>query len=199
MSEKIGIYGGTFNPVHDGHVSLCRQCIDALSLDRMIVIPANVPPHKQAKELASGKDRMAMLSLAFKEEKAVVVSDIEQKRQGKSYTVDTLREIHTQFPDAQLFLLVGSDMLSSFDKWYCFEEILTLATLVAGAREKDEYTALCSDREPLLRYAQRILILPVEEIPVSSTEVRKNLKETGTSPHVSPAVLSYIKEHHLYE
>ena len=199
MSQKIGIYGGTFNPVHDGHVSLCRQCMEALSLDRMIVIPANVPPHKQAKELASSEDRMAMLSLAFKDQKNVIVSDIEQKRQGKSYTVETLREIHAQFPQAELFLLVGSDMLASFDQWYCFEEILTLATLVAGAREAGEYTALCSSRESLLHYAKRILILPVKEIPVSSTEVRQNLKETSTAAYVPPAVLSYIKEHHLYE
>ena len=199
MSEKIGIYGGTFNPVHDGHVSLCRQCMDALSLDRMIVIPANVPPHKQAQELASGKERMEMLSLAFQNEKNVVVSDIEQKRQGKSYTIDTLREIRAQFPKAQLFLLVGSDMLSSFDKWYCFKEILTLATLVAGAREKDEYAKLCRERERLLEDAERILILPVKEVPVSSTEVRKNLEEKGSSSHISPAVLAYIRKHHLYK
>ncbi len=143
---RIGIFGGTFNPVHTGHVRLCRQCMKSLQLDSMLVIPAKIPPHKDAPALAPDNDRIAMLKRAFAG-LPVTVSDIECRLSGKSYTVRTLRLLKEQYPDDDFYLLIGSDMLYTFEQWREYETILSLAQVVAGARHEDEYHALCEKKE----------------------------------------------------
>ena len=109
---RIGIYGGTFNPIHTAHVHLVREFIKRLSLDRVILIPTGTPPHKATHQLASGADRIEMCRLAAADiaECPVTVSDIEVLRTGKSYTADTMTELKAQYPDDELFLLMGEDM-----------------------------------------------------------------------------------------
>ena len=129
---KIGIYGGTFNPIHHGHLHILRQFMEQLSLNRAILIPDRVPPHKPAHDMAPAEDRLAMCRLAVKDMEGVTVSDMEMKRQGKSYTADTLRELKIQFPEDELFLLMGEDMFLTVDHWYQPDVIFRCATL-AGA------------------------------------------------------------------
>ena len=111
---KIGIFGGTFNPVHQGHVHLAQQCVEELKLDKLLVIPTKQPPHKQVQELASGEHRAQMCRLAFAEIPQAQVSEMELHREGKSYTADTLTQLKQQFPQAQFYLIVGGDMFLTF-------------------------------------------------------------------------------------
>ena len=136
--EKLGIFGGTFNPVHNGHLSLCTQLADALEIPKVLLIPTAIPPHKRAPELASGEHRLAMCRLAAQSDPRFCACDLELRRQGNSYTVETLRELGRLSPSAQLFLLMGTDMFMTVQNWYCACEIFRRAFLVAGARQEGE-------------------------------------------------------------
>ena len=133
---KIGLFGGTFNPVHNGHINLVKNFKDKLSLDKVLVIPTAVPPHKQAESLVSSEDRLNMCRLAFSS--LAEVSDVEIERGGRSYTVETLEELKKIYKDDDLYFLVGSDMLLSFKRWYRWEDILTMCTLCATDRDNEE-------------------------------------------------------------
>ena len=197
---RIGIFGGTFNPVHKGHVRLCRQCMQQLSLDSMLIVPAKIPPHKDAPMLAPSRERIEMLKLAFSG-MPVEVSDIECRLPGKSYTVRTLRLLKEQYPDDTFYLLIGSDMLYTFEQWREYEEILKLACVVVGARQEEEYRALCQKRLSFGALSDRILILRIEVTEVSSTEIRAQIA-AGYSPDedwIPKEVLSYIMEKGLYQ
>ena len=197
---KIGVFGGTFNPVHTGHVRLCRQCMKSLQLDSMLVIPAKIPPHKNASALAPDNDRIAMLNRAFTG-LPVTVSDIECRLPGKSYTVRTLRLLKERHPDDDFYLLVGSDMLYTFEQWREYETILSLAHLVAGARQEDEYLALCEKKASFGALADRIIVLRIDVTEVSSTEIRARLA-AGEQPDESQLpkeVLAYIMKRGLYQ
>ena len=106
---RTGVFGGTFNPIHNGHIKLARAYFSELNLDRMLVIPTRVPPHKVSNELADGEDRLRMCQLAFAGHPEFEVSDIELRRAETSYTVDTLEALHARWPEDELFLLTGSD------------------------------------------------------------------------------------------
>lgn len=131
--RRIGIYGGTFNPPHSGHVHLARTLAQALGLERVLIIPANLPPHKQAHELASGADRMEMCRLAFPDE-PFEISGLELSRGGKSYTCDTLAALQKQYGNAEFYLFMGTDMLLSFHQWRNPGEILRMCRLAVAAR-----------------------------------------------------------------
>ncbi|MBQ4604816.1 MAG: nicotinate (nicotinamide) nucleotide adenylyltransferase, partial [Clostridia bacterium] len=132
---KIGVFGGTFNPPHLGHVRLANEAADRIGADKVLIIPSCIPPHKMPGKLAGGDERMEMCRLAFEGER-FEVSSIELDRGNKSYTVETLRELKKIYPDAELFFIIGSDMLRTFTRWYCWEEIMTLATICAASREE---------------------------------------------------------------
>ena len=135
---RIGLMGGTFNPPHMGHINAARAAMDELSLDRLIFIPTGTPPHKEMAEMsATTKQRLEMTYLAAKTLGAEI-SDIEIRREGKSFTVYTLRELHSKYPDDELWLIMGTDMFLSLETWFCFEEIFSLASVAAVAREDDD-------------------------------------------------------------
>ena len=189
---KIGLFGGTFNPVHSGHVNLVKNFKVKLSLDRVIVIPTAQPPHKEAKELASAEDRINMCKLAFGS--LAEVSDIEISRGGKSYTVLTLEELKKKYPDDELYFLVGSDMLLSFKRWYRWEDILSMCTLCATDRSNEE-----SCREADKDFFEKIIFCDFEKIVVSSSEVREKLEKGESVDAILPReVQKYIEEKGLY-
>ncbi len=163
---------------------------ETVGLEKLIVIPSCIPPHKLACELASGEQRLEMCRLAF-DGMNCEISDIELKRSGKSYTVETLRELKKQFPDDELFFIVGSDMLESFQRWYCWEEILSLAVICAASRENgfepdwNGYTA---------EQRNRFVFVVADPLEVSSTELRKGEK----TDLLDPAVAEYIEANGLY-
>ena len=128
---KIGVYGGSFNPPHLGHVRAAQACKRALGLDCVLVIPASIPPHKQmASGSATAMERLKLTQLAFSQLPGFEVLDMELRREGKSYTVDTIRALKEQYKQSDLYLMMGTDMFLSFQDWYCPEEIAKNARLV---------------------------------------------------------------------
>ncbi len=197
---RIGIFGGTFNPIHLGHVRLAEHYIKELQLDKLLIIPTKVPPHKLARNLASSKDRMEMCRLALSHCPQVEVSDIELHRPGRSYTVDTIRQLRKIYPHDKFFMLVGGDMFRSFNRWYCFDEILLNCTLCTAARERNEYQELLRSKIILSQYSENLQILDVPVLELSSTEIRERLqKKESCEGLLSPQVEEYIHAHYLYE
>lgn len=196
--RKIAIYGGTFNPIHNGHIHLARQFAQLLGLDKVILIPTRVPPHKQASNLAPAKDRLAMCSLAASDS-IFEVSDMEIRRDGLSYTVDTLLELKRQCPESELYLITGEDMFVTVLNWYHAETICSLATICAAPRST-------AGLDPLLRYARileqngaKTIIKNIDYLPISSTMVRNTVKNgESISKLVPPAVADYIVKNNLY-
>lgn len=195
---KIGIIGGTFNPVHIGHVMLAKNFNELLGFDRILVIPSGTPPHKEYLASVTDKNRIDMCRLAFDED-IFTVSDMEIKRGGKSYTIDTLRQIKSEFPDSELFLMMGADMLMIFDKWKDYREIFKFATLCAAFRN------VCA-RDEILSYAEKLredgakLIIDDRKIPdVSSTQIRSLLAKNESAAKLVPeSVADYIEKNLLY-
>lgn len=189
---RIGLFGGTFNPVHSGHVNLVKNFKEKLSLDKVLVIPTAQPPHKEAKELVSSQDRINMCRLAFGD--LAEISDIEISRGGKSYTVETLRELKKIYKDDEFYFLVGSDMLLSFKRWYRWEEILTMCTLCATDRNNEQ-----SCKEADKDFFEKIIFCDFEKTVVSSSEVREKLEKGESVLSLLPSeVYDYIKEKGLY-
>lgn len=191
---KIGVFGGTFNPPHNGHVRLAKAAADELKLDKLLVIPSCIPPHKIAAKLANGQERLEMCRLAFGCDPRFEVSPIELERGSRSYTVETLRELKALYPDSELYFIVGSDMLESFDKWYLWQEILSLSVLCAASREE----GYSPDLSRFGKLAERIKIITLDPLEVSSTQIRNSAGEV--SPELlDPKVAAYIREHGLYD
>lgn len=191
---KIGVFGGTFNPPHNGHVRLAKAAADELKLDKLLVIPSCIPPHKIAAKLADGQKRLEMCRLAFGCDPRFEVSPMELERGSRSYTVETLRELKALYPDSELYFIVGSDMLESFDKWYLWQEILSLSVLCAASREE----GYSPDLSRFGKLAERIKIITLDPLEVSSTQIRNSAGEV--SPELlDPKVAAYIREHGLYD
>jgi len=200
---KTGIYGGSFNPIHRGHLTAAMSAARQLGLDRLFLIPASVPPHKQlSADSATAQQRLEMTVLATAEMDCKVdVLDIELKRTGKSYTSDTLRELKKQYPDDELWLLMGTDMFLSFHTWHEPEVIMSLASIGAFSRtvegEDEEFAA----QEKFLEstYGARVVTLENPDvIEISSTQVRAALPKGDGEEYLTAAVYGYILRHGLY-
>lgn len=174
--KRIGIFGGTFQPVHLGHLTLAQRALDTLALDEVLFVPDRIPPHKPMAEGATDEDRLQLLTLATREHPYFSIDTLEWEREGKSYTVDTLRILSERYPEAKLFFLMGSDMLLSFHTWYRPEEIASLATLVCTIRDgSDTEEKACVERLRRTMHAEVVLLPYVS--PVSSTEIRDRVKK----------------------
>ena len=174
---KIGVFGGTFNPVHLGHLNCLKSVAEQASLDKMIVMPDRIPPHKQAEDLASSEDRLNMCRLAFADIPCVEISDWELKQEGKSYSVITLRHLKEIYPHDKLFFIMGSDMLLSFEEWYQYKEILSLSALICVARSHEDIDHIEVKAKQLKAEGGEIIIVKTDPFEVSSTEIRQMLKK----------------------
>lgn len=194
---RIGIYGGAFNPIHKGHVKLAEEVKTKTNLDKIIIMPSGLSPHKNSDSLIDSAHRLEMCRLAF-EGDGYIISDLEILRQGKSYTVDTVTELKRLYPDDELFLIMGSDMLLSFHRWYRYEDILSKVTVVATTRQDDITT------DELKKYSREVLsketvIIDFYPFECSSTQVRDSLiSGEDVTSLVPDKVLGYIKEKGLY-
>ena len=200
---NIGIYGGTFDPPHWGHITAARAAMEQLKLDRLVLIPDRVPPHKALPEgSASPEQRLEMATLAAAElGKRAEVSDRELRRSGPSYTSDTLAELRREHPEDALWLLMGSDMFLSLQTWHAPEEIMVLARIAPFSREaEDESAAFAAQQSRLERaYGAQIRIVQNPEVrELSSTEVRAALAAGRGSDLLPPAVYGYVLREHLY-
>ena len=198
---RIGIYGGTFNPPHIGHVHAAREAARMLDLDRLLIIPDNVPPHKElpAGSPANGQ-RLEMARLAFGAIPCAEVSDMELCRAGKSYSADTVRQVHEQYPEAELWLLMGSDMLEIFHLWHAPEEIVRYAKLATFARGDAGEQAMFDQMIPLLKqnFGAEITLIPMQTLPASSTEIRQLAAQGKAEELLQEQVLGYILREGLY-
>ena len=197
---KIAIYGGSFNPPHLGHVEAARTVASALAPDRLLIVPASVPPHK---ELADGsptaQQRLELCRLAFADIPGAEISEMELCREGKSYSYDTVRLLREENPDAQLILVVGTDMLLSFEKWYQFRYLLENCTLAVLARGEDDLDELRAAAAYLrTTYDADVTVLPHEPIAISSETIRERLETRGGEDYLSDAVYAEIIRHRDY-
>lgn len=197
---KTGVYGGTFNPIHNGHLHIVEEFRRGLGLDRVLLIPAHVPPHKTAPDLAPAGDRLEMCRLAAEKTPWLQVSSIELEREGKSYTADTLEELSIRCPQDQLYLLMGEDMFLTLGRWYRPETIFSLASVCTTPRSLDGLSAL---RQKALEYTERFgarcFLEQIPYLPVSSTQVRQAAaRGEDVSTLVPETVAAYIAAHGLY-
>lgn len=197
--QRLGIFGGTFDPVHIGHLIVAEQCREAARLDRVLFMPAARPPHKLDEEITPFAQRVEMLSLAIAGQPAFAIDQREKDRAGPSFTVDTLTQIHEQHPNTELFLIIGADTLHDFPGWYRPERILQLATLLVVDRPNDEGVARpvrnASDSGPLPP-ATRV-DMPL--IGVASTDIRNRMRSGRSIRFLTPRPVEiYIQEKGLY-
>lgn len=195
--RRIGMFGGAFDPPHNGHVALARTAVEQLQLDELRIFPTGQAWHK-ARSLSDGALRLAMSKLAFAHVPRVVVDTREVMRAGPTYTVDTLRELHEEWPDAELLLIIGADQAETLHTWNESAEIARLAILSIAARARPVSDAPPADISNLPAGFYEPINLP--PIVVSSTEVRARVASGQTIEHLVPhAVARYIAEHHLYQ
>ena len=196
---KTGIFGGSFNPIHNGHIELAKKFFNKLELDRLFIVPTYIPPHKSMKDYIFPDQRFEMCSLAVRGIDGFEVSNIEIKRHGASYTYLTLKELHSLYPDDELYLLTGADMFMTLHEWKKPEVIFELSTVCGVSRNDDDTAVLEKQAEYLRSLGARTVVLDAEIMTVSSTEIRNRVKNgEDISELVDPKVKRYIKEHNLY-
>lgn len=192
---RIGVFGGTFNPPHNGHKKLAREFAGRLSLDLLMIIPDYIPPHKSAENLASEEDRLNMCRLCFDDE-IMQVNDIEIKMGGRSYTVNTLEKLKSEHPDDELFFIMGSDMLLSFHSWREPERILDYAVICAAGRLEGETEKLEKYVDEVFPHRKdRFVVFDFSPVEISSTEIRNGRFDSSVLPE---KVTAYIQERGLY-
>ncbi len=196
---KILIFGGTFNPVHIGHVAMCKAAQNAIKPDKTLIIPTFLPPHKCVNGvLADGDDRINMCKLAFEDFRNTEISDIELSAEEKSYSVITLRKLHEIYPDAELFVLCGADMFLTLKSWYKYDELISLATFCAVPRDEgvDELKAYAKTVE---EDGGKCVVIDSQVIDVSSTDIRSIIAQNGDFCTLLPEkVAEYIKKNKLF-
>ncbi len=197
MSQTV-LYGGTFNPIHRGHLDICVRARQAVDARRVLLMPAAQPPHKSAGWLAPDQDRLAMCALAAREYDLIQVDDWEIRRGGRSYTVDTLGHLAAVFPEEELWLLIGTDMFLTFTQWHRWEEIGKMASLLVASREEGDREQLLAQQQRLAERGVRSRLLQNPPMPMSSTQIREELRRDRTTEKVCPQVLDYIREKELY-
>lgn len=197
---KIGIFGGSFNPPHEGHILAAREFCQQLELDRLLIIPAGDPPHKTlSANSPTALQRLEMTRLAVEDMENTEVLDLEIKREGRSYTADTIEILRKSYPHDELFLLMGTDMFYSFGSWYQPERITGEATIAVAHRDADSPARLQSCAAELQRTLDaRIVFVENQYLPHSSTSVRAMIAFRCADTYLSPRVMKYIEEKGLY-
>ena len=195
---RILLYGGTFDPPHNGHMNNLRAAIAAVRPDRAIVMPAGIPPHKAASATPAAC-RLAMCACFRAVDPCVELSDWEIRREGRSYTVDTLEMLHAANPGAHLYLAVGSDMLLSFTAWRRWRDIVRLATLVVQSRLNGDAAALQSAAAGLRAGGARVVFAQAGALPCASREIRAgDYSAAELAALLPPSVRALIEQYGLY-
>jgi len=197
---KIGIYGGSFNPPHLGHMQAAKEFQEKLGLDLVLFVPAATPPHKNLPpDTPDAQVRLEMVRRAVEGLPFAQVDDLELKREGASYTVDTVKTLKKRYPDDELYLCMGTDMFTSFDSWYQPKKIASMAKLVMAHREEADMEALQKlAREFQKKYGEAPILLANDILPMSSTQIRRLLILGGAEELLPPAVYQYIHANGLY-
>ncbi|MFC0557983.1 nicotinate-nucleotide adenylyltransferase [Halalkalibacter alkalisediminis] len=190
--KKIGLFGGTFNPPHLGHLLFAQEVLVQYKLDEVWFIPVNIPPHKERVDLASNEDRIDMLVGAIKDNEYFHVSTIELEREGPSYTIDTIKQLKRIYPNNQFYFLIGGDMVDYLPQWHKIDELLELVTFIGvqrpGTSIKKTY------------YAEQVHLLDMMQVDLSSSLIRNRIQEGKPITYMVPKeVEALVKERLLYE
>ena len=198
--KKVGIIGGTFNPVHLAHLMLAETAYDAMGLDEVLFIPSGCSYMKDDSIIVSAKDRVNMLGLALEDNPHFALSMIEIERQGNSYTCETLRELSEKYPDWELYLIMGADNLFDMETWKNPSEIFHYAHIVAavrGVKKRPDMEVKMEELEK--KYDARITLLPIRHIDISSTAIREKVEKGLSIRYIVPdKVREYIEKHKLF-
>jgi len=190
--KRIGVFGGTFDPIHIGHLIVASEVRERFNLDRVIFVPTAQPPHKRYRLFASPEDRLKMVKFAVKSNPHFLVSEIEQRKEF-SYTAETLEHFKRSYPQARLYLIIGADNISEIKDWRQPERIFKLAKVVA-VRRPDYDLSPSEDR-----YSSRLILFPGPEIGISSTDIRKRIRSGKAFQYLVPErVAKYIMDNGLY-
>ncbi|NLC33360.1 MAG: nicotinate (nicotinamide) nucleotide adenylyltransferase [Clostridiales bacterium] len=194
-----GLMGGTFDPVHLGHVQIATNALDELKLDRLLFLPDGDPPHKRP--IASGVQRLEMLRLICLEDSRFEVTDMELRRRGTTYTVDTLRKLKELRPRDELIYLIGSDTLYLFPTWHTAQDVAKLCRMAVVLRPGDDLTGVINMQQELLQnYGLYSCLLSKPGLPISSSMVRDALQNGESIRKLVPALVAdYIEEERLYQ
>lgn len=198
--REIGIMGGTFNPIHIGHLMLAEWAMDAAELDEIWIIPTGVTPGKAERGVLPGEERLHMAELAIRGNDRMRCLDVEVKRQGYTYTYETLEQLKNAFPDVKFYFISGADCLFSMENWKCPEKIFQSCTLIAAVRNDVSMESIEEKREELLRkFGGEIFLLPFARMSVSSSEIRQRVAEGKSIRYMVPdSVKKYIDEKGFY-
>ena len=197
---RIGLFGGTFDPIHNGHLHIARSFADELDLESVILLPAGDPYHKTTPRTAA-HHRLAMAEIAAQADSRLAVSDCDIVRQGATYTYDTVQIFRQHFPAAELWLLIGMDSLLQLHTWHRWQNLVRQCRIAAAPRPGSSLAQAPAPLQTWLAEALpqgRLHILQAEPLPISSSQIRQQLATQHTSPDIPPEVLGYIRQHQLY-
>jgi nicotinate-nucleotide adenylyltransferase len=214
---RIGLFGGTFNPIHRGHLKAASEVLDQFSLDRVLFIPSYIPPHKESSEMAPPHDRLKMVELATAPFPEFLASTIESDAEDKSYSIITLEKVKKIYKEAWIFFILGIDAFLEIDTWKEYEKVLEQCLFIVisrpgycldearemlGGKYKLRIHSIKEDEEidENTLMSSKIFLLPIKALDVSSKDIRKKLRERRSIARLVPkAVASYIRENGLYQ
>ena len=199
--RRIGIMGGTFDPVHNGHILLGKQAHAEYSLDEIWYMPSHQPPHKKDHPVSDGRDRLNMLYLALDEIPWFLVSDFEMRREGTTYTAHTMELLKMEYPDVKFYFIIGADSLFQLETWYCPEKVMSLTSFLVSGREYESHGITMEQQIKHLKeqFGADIQILHNQEVDIASAEIRRRVAEgKSIAKDVPESVEEYIKSHRLY-
>ena len=203
--KRIAILGGTFNPIHNGHLKLAENACSQYPIDEFWFMPAPNPPHKAGRVITDYSHRLKMTELAIAGNTKYVCSDFESRRSGKSYTSDTLTELTSLYPDDEFSFVIGADSFYEIETWHEPETVMRLASLIVADRDYDaNHASLSAHAEHLTKaYGARVRIVRAGDVDISSERLRQMLRRPGLSKsrvvkYLPAAVFDYIRAHGLY-
>lgn len=188
--KKIGLFGGTFDPPHFGHLLIAEQAREACSLDEIWFMPSRIPPHKESSNLCVDEDRIEMVTRAIEDNPYFQLLLIEFERSGPSYTIDTIKELKKLHKDTNFYFIIGGDMVNYLPKWKDIEELLTLVTFIGIKRPGYELSSF---------YRDKVVMVEAPQLEISSSEIRDRLLKKQSVRYLLPEVVhNYIKEREIY-
>jgi len=203
VARNIGLFGGTFDPPHLGHLIIAQSLVEQVPLDRMVFVPSGHPPHKQDRVLTAGDYRIRMLELALADNPAFSISDWELHQASLTYTIHSVRHYHEEYPDAQLFWIIGADNLADLPTWHQFDRLIEEVQIVTAWRGGFDIDRVLAGLRPQLTEAQferlRTRVVRTPQIEICAQDLRTRVRAGLTLRyHVPPAVENYIRREGLY-